>query len=136
MMAEINEPKSTKVLGFPAAPSWTPRPSDLPPWNRDTIGLMMSVVKAVIRPLKAKAMTSPTATTITSPRIRKFLKPFMPFVFPSGEGALWGYRARLQRGDQVRRTIPVIMTGRKCFRRFALPGHGDGARAWAVRDGS
>src|ERR1700733_13192792 len=43
------------------------------------MGLMMLVVKAVIRPLKAKAMTSPTATTITSPRMRKFLKPFMPF---------------------------------------------------------
>ena len=51
---------------------------------------MMSLVKAVIRPLKAKATTRPTATTITSPRMRKFLKPFMPFAFPSGEVALWG----------------------------------------------
>src|SRR3981189_1800501 len=79
MIAEIKEPKSTKVLGLLAAPSWTPRPSDLPPWKLDTMGLMMLVVKAVIRPLKAKATTSPTATTITSPRMRKFLKPFMPF---------------------------------------------------------
>src|SRR5580692_5451103 len=79
MIAEIKLPKLLKVLGLLAAPSWTPRPSDLPPWNRDTMGLMMLVVKAVIRPLKAKATTSPTATTITSPRMRKFLKPFMPF---------------------------------------------------------
>ena len=55
----------------------------LPPWNRATMGLMMSVVKAVIRPLKARATTSPTATTITSPRMRKFLKPFMALRNPS-----------------------------------------------------
>src|ERR1700744_3023968 len=36
---------------------------------------MMFVVNAVTRLLKAKAMTRPTATTTTSPRITKFLKP-------------------------------------------------------------
>jgi len=41
------------------------------------IGLMMLVVNAAIRALKARATTSPTATTITSPRIRKFLKPLI-----------------------------------------------------------
>src|SRR6185437_7191072 len=39
-------------------------------------GLMMLSVKALTRLLKASAMTRPTATTMTSPRIRKFLKPF------------------------------------------------------------
>ena len=38
---------------------------------------MMLVVNEVIRALNARATTSPTATTITSPRIRKFLKPLI-----------------------------------------------------------
>ena len=80
MTAEMKAPKSTNVLALPVWPSWTPRPAELPPWKRATIGLMMLVVKAKIRPLKASATTSPTATTMTSPRMRKFLKPLnMPF---------------------------------------------------------
>src|SRR5580698_3207774 len=75
MIAEMREPKSTKVLALCGLPSWTPRPSELPPWKRATMGLMMLVVNAVIRPLKASATTSPTAMTMTSPRKRKFLKP-------------------------------------------------------------
>jgi hypothetical protein len=43
------------------------------------------VVKAVIRALNARATTKPTATTITSPRIRKFLNPLM-YCSPIGMG--------------------------------------------------
>jgi hypothetical protein len=50
-----------------------------------------------------------------------------------------GYGAHLAPGDQASRTIPVIMAGRKCFRRFALRSYGDSviglATAWA-RPGS
>ena len=47
-----------------------------------------------------------------------------PIVTPSGL-AHPGYGAHLARGDQTSRTIPVIMTRRKCFCRFALRSHGD-----------
>ena len=36
---------------------------------------MIFVVNETIRALKASAMTSPTATTMMSPRMRKFLNP-------------------------------------------------------------
>jgi len=47
-----------------------------------------------------------------------------PIVTSSGL-AHSGYGAHLTRGEQTSRTIPVIMTGRKCFRRFALRSHAD-----------
>ena len=73
----MNAPKSTSVFGLPERIS-TPRPA-LPPVKLCTIGLMMSVVNAVISALNASATTSPMATTITSPRITKFLNPLMAF---------------------------------------------------------
>ena len=61
-----------------------------------------------------------------------------PIVASSGL-ALPGYGAHLAPGDQTSRTIPVIMTGRKCFRRFALRSHGDSlsglAAPWASPEG-
>src|ERR1700733_5688443 len=51
---------------FPAAP---PPPAAL------TSGVMMLLVKARIRVLNARAMTSPTAITINSPCIRKLRNP-------------------------------------------------------------
>ena len=75
MIAEMNAPISTNVFGLPLR-IWKPRPT-WPPVKLWMIGLMMLVVNAVIRALNARAMTSPTATTITSPRIRKFLKPLI-----------------------------------------------------------
>ena len=47
------------------------------PCSRAMIGLMMLLVNETISPLNASAITSPTATTITSPRIMKFLKPLI-----------------------------------------------------------
>src|SRR5579872_937055 len=75
MIAEMSAPKSRMVFGFPER-ICTPRPT-LPPVRLCTNGLTISLVKALIRALNARAMTRPTATTITSPRIRKFLKPLM-----------------------------------------------------------
>src|SRR6516164_6513831 len=75
MIAEMNAPISTVVFGLPLR-IWKPRPTLLPVklW---TIGLMMLVVNEVMRALNARATTSPTATTMTSPRRRKFLKPLI-----------------------------------------------------------
>ena len=75
MIAEMKAPKSTSVLELPDRIS-TPSPF-LPPVKLWIIGLMILLVKAAIRALNARAMTRPTATTITSPRIRKFLNPLM-----------------------------------------------------------
>src|ERR1700757_1130500 len=73
MIAEMKAPKSTVVFGLPLR-IWKPRPTLLPV-KLCTIGLMMLVVNEVISALNARATTSPTATTMTSPRKRKFLKP-------------------------------------------------------------
>ena len=75
MIAEMNAPKFMNVFGLPLR-IWKPRPT-LPPVKLWTIGLMMLFVNEVISALNARAMTSPTATTITSPRITKFLKPLI-----------------------------------------------------------
>src|SRR5215510_9942802 len=75
MIAEMNAPISTVVFGLPVR-ICQPRPTLLPV-KLCTIGLMMLVVNEVIRALNARATTSPTATTITSPRKRKFLKPLI-----------------------------------------------------------
>src|SRR4249919_729700 len=85
MTAEMNAPISTSVFGLPLR-IWKPRPT-LPPVKLWMIGLMMSAVNAVIRALNARATTSPTATTIMSPRIRKFLKPLM-FLLHSHAGGI------------------------------------------------
>ena len=53
-----------------------PRRSPLPPSAALTKGVMIESVKDLISVLNASAITSPTAMTIKSPCIRKFLKPF------------------------------------------------------------
>jgi len=40
------------------------------------IGVMIVSVNALMRVLNARATIKPIATTTTSPRMRKFLKPF------------------------------------------------------------
>src|SRR6516164_7326759 len=76
MIAEINAPRFRYVASPPPLTNCQPRPGPLtPPWADAMSGLMMLSVNALTRLLNAKATTSPTATTITSPRIRKFLKP-------------------------------------------------------------
>src|SRR5579862_2092867 len=77
MIAEMNDPIFKKVLALPAWPSCQPRPMAVFPSALATIGLMTSVVNELISVLNARATTSPTATTITSPRKRKFLNPRM-----------------------------------------------------------
>ncbi len=90
MIAEMNEPMLSSVVLLPALPSWTPRPMELPPPALATIGLMMLVVKEAIRVLNASAITSPTATMMTSPRMRKFLNPVSmlrtSLAVPAGSG--------------------------------------------------
>src|SRR6266568_689617 len=111
MIAETNDPKFRNVVLLPAWPSCTPRPIDFPPWNLAMIGLMMEVVNALMRPLNARATTSPTAVTMTSPRIRKFLKPFIffsPIPLRMCAGALT---------NGTGHTIPVGVGRRKRFRR-------------------
>src|ERR1700683_2318227 len=81
---------------------------------------MMSFVKAVIRPLNARATTSPTATTMTSPRIRKFLKPFMFSLRFAGLRP-----GRSPRSDALTRTLargraPVKLCGWWCAKRQSL----------------
>src|SRR5579859_1143441 len=94
MIAEIRAPKSTNVVLLLVAPSWTPRPMALPPSALATIGLMMASVKALIKVLKASAMTRPTATTMTSARMRKFLSPVsIPRTFLTVPRAERGLRA-------------------------------------------
>src|SRR5436189_4827371 len=90
MIAEMNAPISTTVFGLPLR-IWKPRPT-LPPVKAWMIGLMMSLVNEVIRALNARATTSPTATTIMSPLMRKFLKPLIfllrfAVIRPAGRGA-------------------------------------------------
>src|SRR6266702_6021256 len=128
MTEEMSEPKSTSVLGL-LARICTPSPT-LPPWKLCTSGLTMSFVNAVTRPLNARATTSPTATTITSPRIRKFLKPL---IHPSlaretaWPGAAPSRHPRMPAGTplplrlrlRTSHTIPVRVWLRKRFRRVA-----------------
>src|ERR1700689_1126541 len=74
---------------FPAAP---PPPAAL------TSGVMMLLVKARIRVLNARAMTSPTAITINSPCIRKLRNPLstvtppapLPDLYGPPTGSPWG----------------------------------------------
>src|SRR5262249_36905089 len=76
MIAEMNGARVRYVASPPPSTNCQPRPGPLtPPWADAMRGLMMLSVNALTRLLNAKATTSPTATTITSPRIRKFLKP-------------------------------------------------------------
>src|SRR5579875_4149650 len=78
-----------KVLVLPGLPSCTPSAIGWSPWARFTRGSMIPVVKALMRPLKASATTSPTATTTMSPFVRKFRNPFIarPPLLPSRTGA-------------------------------------------------
>src|SRR5579862_1965805 len=75
MIAEMKLPNFTSVWGLPDRIS-TPSPFLLPV-KLLMSGVMRSLVKAVIKVLNARATTRPTATTITSPRIKKFLNPLM-----------------------------------------------------------
>src|SRR5215469_5067910 len=85
MTAEMKEPMFTNVALVPALPSCQPRPSVWLGSARAMIGLMTLVVKALTRVLNASATIRPTATTMTSPLSRKFLKPRMlsPVVIPA-----------------------------------------------------
>src|SRR5512142_3382183 len=99
MIEEISEPKFRNVALFPAFPSWTPRPTAVPPCARDTSGLMMLAVNEAIRALKASATASPTATTTMSPRMRKFLNPVsMLRTLPSRPRRLRAVRCGGERG--------------------------------------
>src|SRR5579883_391452 len=75
MTAVTNAPMLRNVAGFPSRPSCHPSPTDEPPEARVMGGLITLVVNADTRLLKARATTRPTATTTTSPRMRKFLNP-------------------------------------------------------------
>src|SRR5215472_4403146 len=130
MIAEMNAPISTVVFGLPLR-IWKPRPTWLPVklW---TIGLMMLVVNEVISALNARATTSPTATTMTSPRKRKFLKPLKfllhshagdtihPRRYPADpvDGTLAAIAWRLS--SWTCHTIPVPGRQRKHFRRVEI----------------
>src|SRR5579875_661612 len=72
MIADTNAPK---LSSCPL--TWTPRPTFLPPPAALTSGVMTLSVNALISVLNASAITRPTATTMMSPCIRKFLNPFM-----------------------------------------------------------
>src|SRR5438128_1154994 len=76
MIAEIKPPRFRYVPSPPPLTNCQPKPGPFtPPCAAAIRGLMILSVNALTRLLNAKATTSPTATTITSPRIRKFLKP-------------------------------------------------------------
>src|SRR4029077_917159 len=105
MIAEINAPISTTVFGLPLR-IWKPRPT-LPPVKAWMIGLMMSLVNAVIRALNARATTSPTATTIMSPRKRKFLKPLI-FLLRFADIRPAGRDARPPPAYSLRHSLPQL----------------------------
>src|ERR1035437_5620008 len=71
MMAEMNAPT---LMVWPLRTQPSPLEEDFPATEL-TRGVMMLSVKALIRVLKANATTKPTAMTIKSPCMRKFLKP-------------------------------------------------------------
>src|ERR1035437_7766681 len=71
MMAEMNAPT---LMVWPLRTQQSPLEEDFPATEL-TRGVMMLSVKALIRVLKANATTKPTAMTIKSPCMRKFLKP-------------------------------------------------------------
>src|ERR1035437_10527967 len=71
MMAETNAPT---LIVWPLRTQPSPLEEDFPATEL-TRGVMMLSVKALIRVLKANATTKPTAMTIKSPCMRKFLKP-------------------------------------------------------------
>src|SRR5262249_33745775 len=83
MIAEIKAPRFRYVASPPPVTNCQPRPGPLtPPWADAMSGLMMLSVNALTRLLNANATPRPTATTMTSPRIRKFLKPFSMSISP------------------------------------------------------
>src|ERR1035437_2073936 len=71
MMAEMNAPT---LMVWPLRTQPIPPEEDFPATEL-TRGEMMLSEKALIRVLKANATTKPTAMTIKSPCMRKFLKP-------------------------------------------------------------
>lgn len=94
---------SRKVALLPALPSCQPNPSVLPPCAAATSGLMIESVTALTSVENAKATTNPTATTITSPRMRKFLNPLtmMCSLFDSVAAKKDGRCRLLLLGDQL-----------------------------------
>src|SRR6476660_7916272 len=121
MIAEINAPISTTVFGLPLR-IWKPRPT-LPPVKAWMIGLLMSLVNAVIRALNARATTSPTATTIMSPRKRKFLKPLI-FLLRFADIRPAGRAARPPPAYSLRHSLPQL----RGFRVLDMP-HDSGSRS-------
>ena len=171
MIAEIKAPKSTKVLGFPAWPSWTPRPcrfaalepghdgvddvgregqdqaaegqgDDQADRDDDHVAAHQKVLEALhalssdslLRTAPGMAArcprvgpAAPPGQVLTAPGVPARKRGALPVVThrdsfreaPRGDGA------RLGRRDQTRRTIPVIMTGRKRFGLSGLLSRGD-----------
>src|SRR5712691_2654025 len=72
MSAPMNAPRSTRC---PLSVQPIPLPAEPPPAIALINGVIRLSVNALIRVLNASATTSPTAMTIRSPCIRKFLKP-------------------------------------------------------------
>src|SRR5579884_3187224 len=72
MAAPMKAPTSIR---WPLTVQPRPLPAAPPPPAALTNGVMTLSVKALISVLKARATTRPTATTISWPCIRKFLKP-------------------------------------------------------------
>src|SRR5579875_3596217 len=72
MIAAMNAPRSMR---WPLSVHPRPLPAAPPPAAALTSGVMMLSVNALISVLNASATTRPTAMTIRSPCIRKFLKP-------------------------------------------------------------
>jgi hypothetical protein len=68
----MNAPKSIRCLLIVQPSPYEPAP---PPPAALTSGVMMLSVKVLISVLNARATTKPTAITINSPCIKKFLKP-------------------------------------------------------------
>lgn len=85
----------------------------MPPWNAVRIGLMMLSVNALMSVLKASAITSATATVITSPRIKKFLKPLIIISSPSRPvpGRRFRRRTMLGRPGEDGQNPPAVECG-------------------------
>src|SRR5713101_7771293 len=124
MIEEISAPMFRNVALLLAFPSWTPRPTEWPPWARDTIGVTILAVNEAISALKASATASPTATTTMSPRIRKFLNPVNMLDLPS--------RPRRLRAVTCGGSGPP---GRGCRRYRVVPGPGGAVPPGGQRGG-
>src|SRR6185437_1099065 len=83
MIAEMSAPRLRKVPSPPPLTSCQPSPGPLTwPCAAAIRGLTMSSVNALTRVVNVSAADQPTATTMTSPRIMKSLKPFSIAISP------------------------------------------------------